>query len=117
MTLRERQSAFLEMIAQLIVDEIEPLVCLEWKRTIEQQQINVARGVSQTMKSKHLDGLAMDFCFLRDLQDDGKINWGHEKYLPMGLRWEALGGRWGGRFGEVPGKGNGWDCGHFEFNG
>jgi peptidoglycan L-alanyl-D-glutamate endopeptidase CwlK len=29
-------------------------------RTIEEQRINVARGLSQTMNSKHLDGLAVD---------------------------------------------------------
>ena len=120
MTLRERQVKFLEMEARLILKAKElgpPIVRLEWLRSTETQRAYVARGASKTMDSKHLIGLASDYCFLEDLRDDGKINWAPDKYKPLGEFWESLGGRWGGRFGDDPltEKIEGWDAGHFEY--
>ena len=93
-----------------------PLTPLEWIRSYEQQKIMVARKASKTMKSKHLTGLAMDFCFLSDIEDDGTINYSPDKYKELGEYWESLGGRWGGRFGDNPATETieGWDAGHFE---
>ncbi len=119
MTLREKQSKFLIMDAKLVLRAHEiktPLVCLEWMRTKEQQKELVSRGLSKTMASKHLDGLAKDYCFLADLLDDGKLNYPPEKYRVLGEFWESLGGRWGGRFGGNRRTGKlGWDAGHFEW--
>ena len=48
-------------------------------RTIEQQKDLVARGLSQTMKSKHLTGHAVDvFAYVH-----GKVLWDPEYYFPI----------------------------------
>ena len=107
------------MEAQLIIKAVSlktPLVRLEWMRSLETQKGYVIRGVSKTMNSKHLEGLASDFAFLADIEDDGIINWKPDKYKELGEFWENLGGRWGGRFGDNPATSviEGWDAGHFE---
>ena len=97
MGIRKKQTEFFQMLAKLIMKSIEletPIAPLEWKRDIETQRKYVARGVSKTMNSRHLDGLAMDFVFLEDLEDDGKINYSPEKYKVLGEFWESLGGIW-----------------------
>jgi hypothetical protein len=122
MTLREKQTKFWFMVAQLILKSVTlktPFFIFEWTRSLEQQKINVARGVSKTMNSKHLDGLAIDIVFLADVQDDGKVNYSSEKFKVLGEYWEGLDplNVWGGRFNESqPGKGDGWDSGHFQTN-
>ena len=118
-SLRRRQARFSHMLGLLLTKATvfqTPVVILEMYRSVEQQRINVARGVSKTMNSKHLDGLAVDLAFLSDLEDDGKINYSPEKYKDLGVFWESIGGRWGGRFGDDPKteKIEGWDAGHFE---
>lgn len=68
---------------------------------------------SQTLRSKHLDRLAIDL----NLFIDGEYITDPEKYRPLGEHWEFLGGRWGGRFGvkeEDYDTKIGWDSGHFE---
>jgi hypothetical protein len=118
MTLREKQTKFWFMVAQLILKSVTlktPFFIFEWTRSIEQQRINVAKGVSKTMKSDHLEGLAIDIIFLEDIQDDGKVNFSAEKYKPLGEFWESIGGEWGGRYGDNPATEviEGWDAGHF----
>ncbi len=124
MTLREKQSKFWLMIAEVIKfadSQAIPIVPLQVWRSEQEQKALIARGVSKTMKSKHLEGLAMDFVFLGDLQDDGIINWDEVNpmyYRMIGQFWENLGGRWGGRFGvlsEDYDKKLGWDGGHLEY--
>lgn len=120
MTLREKQSKFIFMEAQLILKAITlgtPLCRLEWMRSLETQKVYVARGASKTMNSKHLEALASDFAFLEDIMDDGKINWKPDTYKVLGEFWESIGGRWGGRFGDnlKTEKIEGWDAGHFEY--
>jgi hypothetical protein len=39
-------------------------IITEGLRTVEQQKLNVAKGVSQTMHSRHLGGFAIDFVAL-----------------------------------------------------
>lgn len=122
MTLREKQTKFLIMDAKLVLFAAEqgsPIFCTEWFRTLEQQRIYVARGVSKTLYSKHLDGLAKDYVMLSDIKDDGIVNYTPDQYKKLGEFWESLGGRWGGRFGDNPltEKIEGWDASHFEFNG
>ena len=109
------------MVARLLQEAERlgtPLVVLEWLRSIEKQKELVALKASKTMDSKHLQGLAIDVCFLDDLLDDGKLNYEVERYRAIGEFWESIGGRWGGRFGVKPeqyGSKIGWDAGHFEY--
>lgn len=123
MTLREKQALFIVMEAKLILEAERlntPIVRIEWMRSVETQRLMVARGASKTMNSKHLEGLASDFCFLADVLDDGKLNFNVEKYRQLGEYWEILGGRWGGRFGQPKRNRDapfGWDAGHFEYGG
>lgn len=120
MTLRERQAKFAEMLGKLLFKALllgTPVVILELYRSPELQRVYVARGVSKTLNSKHLEGLAVDLAFLKDIQDDGKINYMCEKWRILGGYWESIGGSWGGRFGDNPLTEiiEGWDCGHFEY--
>ena len=120
MTLREKQSSFVWMLGSLLgqfASNGDAVVILEMYRSQETQLQYVRRGVSKTLLSKHLQGLAVDIAFLSDIQDDGVINYDAEKYRPYGQYWERLGGVWGGRFGDDPNtaKIEGWDLGHFEF--
>ena len=120
MTLREKQAKFTWMLSLLFEQfqkNNDPFVILELYRSLATQKAYVARGVSKTLNSKHLDGLAIDLAFLKDIQDDGKVNYPAEMYKPYGIFWEQLGGRWGGRFGDNPTteKIEGWDLGHFEY--
>jgi len=121
MTLREKQTIFAKLLGRLLCKATDlgtPVFILEMYRSIETQRVYISRGVSKTLNSKHIDGLAVDLVFLEDLKDDGKMNYSPEKYKALGEYWESLGGRWGGRFGDNPTteKIEGWDSGHFEFN-
>ena len=49
---------------------------LEGLRTLEQEKINLAKGTSQTLKSRHLTGHAVDIGAVVD----GKINWTWDYY-------------------------------------
>lgn len=120
MTLREKQAKFAEMLGKLLFKALllgYPVVILELYRSLETQKVYMARGVSKTLNSKHLEGLAVDLAFLSDIQDDGKINYGAEKWRCLGEYWEGLGGEWGGRYGDNPKteKIEGWDLGHFAY--
>lgn len=123
MGLRDKQSVFWVMVARTILfaESIDkPIFILEWTRSEAQQAANVAKGASKTMNSKHLSGLAVDFSFIADVNDDGKINYSADKYRQVGEFWEKLNpaNRWGGRFGDDPktDKIEGWDAGHLEYN-
>src|SRR5512135_2882293 len=101
MTLREKQTKFWFMVAQLILKSVTlktPVFIFEWLRSEEQQRINVARGASKTMHSLHLKGLAVDLIFLDDIQDDAKLNYPADKYRALGEYWESLDPEnvWGG---------------------
>ena len=109
MTLRERQSAFAVMVARLIcyMDNLTKTgFILEWYRTKERQAQLVAEKKSWTMNSKHIDGLAIDLCILKD----GVPSWDVEEYRILGRFWMDLGGVWGGSWKQV-------DAVHFEYNG
>lgn len=122
MSLREKQSRFWLMIAEVIrfaKSEAIPIVPLQVWRSEQEQKALVARGASKTMNSLHLQGLALDFVFLGDLQDDGIINWDKanpQYYRMIGQFWENLDPEnvWGGRWNETPEK-LGWDSGHLQY--
>ena len=120
MSLGERQCDFTFMVARLIMQACAlgyEIKVQEWNRLLETQKEYVAKGVSKTLKSKHLDNLAVDVY----LYKDGKVIMVSEDYRALGVYWENLGGRWGGRFhcketypNFNPDTDMGWDPYHFE---
>jgi len=117
MSLSEKQRKFPMMVAELITEAYGAgyeLTFGEAFRTEDQQRLYVSSGRSRTMSSAHMKRLAVDFNLFRDgvyITDSGL-------YRPLGEMWEAIGGRWGGRFGVAPAdyqKKTGWDSNHFEF--
>jgi hypothetical protein len=127
MGLRENQFKFAKMIADLIKWCYDQGYSVRlgdaWRSTdklkvpgtdilISYQDLLVANGRSKVKVSKHNDRLAMDLL----ISKDGK-ELTDEEYRPIGEKWEAMGGIWGGRFGVQKEKYNekvGWDAGHFE---
>ena len=82
---------------------------IQGRRTIEEQKILVEKGASQTMKSKHLDGLAVDLMVyingrgswelnLYDdiadairksaIEENVAIRWGAAWHIPDICKWE-----------------------------
>jgi len=87
----------------------DPLKCPNCQKETTYQEMLVSNKRSKVKYGKHNDRLAVDLIFSK-----GGIDLKPGEYLPLGLEWESRGGSWGGRFGETPGKGDGWDSGHFE---
>lgn len=92
MTLREKQSLFISRLAKLIV----------W---INRQgwDLTLGDGLRRDEKghmpgSLHYIGLAQDL----NLFIEGKWirDGAHPAWKSIGLKWEELGGTWGGRFGD-----------------
>ena len=88
MTLRQKQSRFVEMIGRLI-------------------QFTYANGYELTLgdgkcssghmeNSLHYIGLAQDL----NLFQDGVFMQNTADHLPLGEYWESMGGSWGGRFND-----------------
>jgi len=107
---RFRPLAF-ELLARCCEASI-PVHIIDTLRTPEEHAENLAKGVSWTTRSKHLDGLAIDICpyDVYSMTGPDKLAWDAnlavwQKIGPLG---EALGLRWGGRW-KVR------DMGHFEF--
>ncbi|NBW52234.1 MAG: M15 family peptidase, partial [Betaproteobacteria bacterium] len=108
--LQEHQAAFLLDMCKLIqhaTDQGFVVTGGELWRTPEQQKVYVQTGRSKTLKSKHLDRLAIDLNIFRD----GKLCSVYE-IEPLGDYWESLSpmNRWGGRFSKLK------DGPHFERN-
>ena len=119
-TLSDRQCDFTNALALTICKAVSlgfKVKVQEWNRLLETQKEYVAKGVSWTMDSRHLDLLAADLILFKD----GFPVANKESYRPLGVYWESLGGRWGGRFGleneskEVQDSKMGKDPYHFEF--
>ena len=72
----------------------------EGVRSLERQKVLVIQGKSQTMKSKHLVGLAVDLWVLKD----GVITWDKQVYIDFApimkqaAKEEGVEIRWGGDF-------------------
>lgn len=105
-----------ELIARAVGARV-PTRVVDTIRTPEEQVENIANGVSWTKNSRHLpdgDGKsnAID---LVPLSVVSLKNWApeHPDWLILGKIGEALGLRWGGRWGQPGGKAK-KDCSHFE---
>jgi len=107
---RFRPLAF-ELLARLTEAGI-PVLVVDTLRTPEEHAANLAKGVSWTARSKHLDGDAIDICpyAIFDVSGPDKLLWdaGHPVWVKIGTIGEALGLRWGGRWKQK-------DMGHFEY--
>ena len=119
MTLSEQQRQFSLMLGNFLVwiyqQQGLAVVMGEVKRPVEMQKLYVEQGKSKTMQSKHVDSLAVDLSLFVDgvYQTEGDV------YRSLGLKWESMGGRWGGRFGVDPkdyAVKIGWDANHFELS-
>lgn len=115
MTLSEKQQKFTWHIGCLIMYAKS----LGWDLTFghawrspEEQKRLVADGKSQTMKSRHLDRLAVDF----NLFIEGKLTWEWEHFKKLGDYWESLDSknRWGGDWNKNDIKDGLIDSPHFE---
>ncbi|OAH53060.1 hypothetical protein AWH48_11925 [Domibacillus aminovorans] len=94
---------------QWCIDNKIDILIYETIRSVAQQKKNVASGASQTMKSYHLVGQALDFVPLAD----GKAQWAKSEYAKRPiltaieqaekLKFES-GYRWG------------WDAPHLQYN-
>lgn len=98
--LREKQSTFVSLVAQLILEANRrgyELTFGEALRTPEQAALNAKKGIG-IKNSVHLIRLAIDLNLFRD----GKYLNKTEDHEPLGLYWESLHplSRWGGRFGD-----------------
>ena len=99
-TLRQKQSRFVRLVAQLIeyayANGYELTFGEAW-RTPEQAKLNASagRGISNSL---HLDRLAVDF----NLFKDGKFLSKTEDHKFLGEYWESLDKdtTWGGRFND-----------------
>lgn len=100
-----------ELLARCVEQGIGVAI-VDTLRTPAEQAANLAKGVSWTTHSKHLDGDAIDICPYAtwDLHGSDKLNWDDADpvWIKLGAIGEALGLRWGGRW-KVR------DMGHFEY--
>lgn len=101
----------IELLARLVEAGI-PVMIIQTLRTPEEHAANLAKGVSWTQHSKHLDGDAIDICpyEIFNIAGANKLAW--DASLPVwakvGPIGEAIGLRWGGRWQQK-------DMGHFEY--
>ncbi len=115
MKLSQRQRIFTRNIGILIEYaysiDIELTFGHAW-RSLEEQKRLKAQGKSKTLKSKHLDRLAVDFNFFIN----GKLTYDYHKIKPLGDFWVELNedNRWGGDWNKNGKKDGFLDTPHFE---
>lgn len=101
----------IELLARLTEAKI-PVLIVDTLRTQEEHERNLAKGVSWTKHSKHLDGDAIDIVpySVYDRKGESKLLWNanDKVWNTVGEIGENLGLRWGGRW-HTP------DLGHFEY--
>jgi len=101
----------MELLARCVEEQIA-VVIVDTLRTPAEHAENLAKGVSWTTRSRHLDGDAIDICPYStwDAHGPDKLNWnaGDPVWLRLGVIGESIGLRWGGRW-KVK------DLGHFEY--
>lgn len=102
MTLGEKQREFTLMVAGLIMWTYQndyELTFGEAYRTPEQAALNAKTGAG-IANSLHTKRLAVDL----NLFKDGIYLTDSDAYLPLGEKWESMGGAWGGRFSKPDGN-------------
>jgi hypothetical protein len=100
--LSEKQRDFTLMVASLITWAYEQgfeLSFGEAYRPPELAAINAAKGIGIS-NSLHTKRLAIDL----NLFINGFFQTTTEAYRPLGEKWEAMGGTWGGRFSHPDGN-------------
>ncbi len=100
MTLRQQQSLFARLLAELILwayDQGYEITGGEWWRTLAQARLNVKAGTG-TLNSLHRDRLAVDLNLFRG----GRYLSSTESHRPLGEHWKAMHPlcRWGGDFSD-----------------
>ena len=99
MTLREKQSKFARMVADLIIKAYdmgyEVTLGDAYRDPRVHGNIGVKMGYGHS-KSCHKIRLAIDL----NLFKEGKFLEGSEAHKPLGEWWESQGGTWGGRFND-----------------
>jgi hypothetical protein len=99
MTLREKQSKFVKMLAQLIAFAYANGYELSIGDGYRDPSLHGALGVKMAYGHKnscHKIRLAVDFNLFRD----GVYISTTEGHRPLGEFWESIGGTWGGRFND-----------------
>lgn len=100
------------LLARLVEAQI-PVIIVNTRRTLVEQQAAVASGHSWVSHSLHQDGDAIDICPYQQYIEHGvsKLQWdgGDPVWQRIGQLGEGLGLRWGGRW-HPP------DLGHFEYH-
>lgn len=109
-----------DVVKLAITLSTEDFMVTEGLRTLARQKILVAQGASKTLKSKHLEGYAVDLC---PVAVKGVIPWGDEakfkaiaKAMFDAAKQLGITLRWGGDFnrdGDITTK-DAWDKPHFE---
>lgn len=92
MSMVDEQFAFLLDVAKTIQYAASlglKVTAGEMYRTAEQQAIYVKTGRSKTMKSKHLDRLAVDLNFFKN----GKLDYECKEVQDVGRYWQGLNSR------------------------
>lgn len=102
LTLRQKQSLFVRMIADLIMFSYKNGYELTFGEALRLQSTanDNAKSGAGISNSNHLIKLAIDF----NLFKDGKWLQDSESHQPLGEFWESMGGSWGGRFKDKNGK-------------
>lgn len=93
-TLRQKQSKFMHMLALLILHAEQLGYELTMGRGYASPEANKADGGHP--RSNHLNRLAIDLNLFRD----GRWLSSTRSHKPLGEYWESIGGTWGGRFGD-----------------
>lgn len=116
-TLSDLHPTFYPLACELIAKFVEagiPVMIIGTGRTEEEHQANLAKGVSWVVRSKHLDGLAIDVAPYEEFSAHGpdKLSWdaGNPIWAKMADIGESLGLRCGYRWKKK-------DCGHYEYLG
>lgn len=99
MTLREKQSLFVRMLADLVIWAYDHGYELTTGDGFRDPRVfgvqGEFRGYGRSY-SNHKIRLAQDY----NLFKDGKYLAATEDHRPLGEYWESLGGTWGGRFND-----------------
>lgn len=99
MTLREKQSKFARMVAQLLTHAFDSGYEVTLGDAFRDPRLHGAVGVKLgygAASSCHKLRLAIDL----NLFKDGQFLEGTEAHRPLGEWWESIGGSWGGRFND-----------------